>query len=367
MKIALVNDWLTSHGGELNVLLALADIYADAPIYTSVYDKNKIPELAKRNVITTSLQKWPFATKMHKMMPMLRPRAFEDLDLSGYDVVISSSHAEAKGVITKPDTMHICYCHTPTRYYWSDYHEYKKRMEFGILNPLARFMMPRAIHKLRQWDYLAAQRVDHFIANSHYVAARINKYYRRDATVIYPPVDIERHVYDPSITKEDFYFTISRLIPYKRFDILVEAANKAKVKLKIAGIGPELKRLQKLAGPTVEVLGYINDNEKIRLMQRAKGFLFAAEEDFGIVPVEAMACGTPVLAYGKGGLAESVTPETGILVSEQDVNSFVREIEQMESRTFDYAIIRKHAEKFSKHRFQREIQEFVASSLIKDE
>ena len=149
MKIALVNDWLTSHGGELNVLLALADIYRYAPIYTSVYDRDKVPELAKREVITTSLQNLPFATKMHKMMPMLRPRAFEDLDLSSYDVVISSSHAEAKGVITKPETVHICYCHTPTRYYWSDYHEYKKRMEFGILNPLARFMMPRAIHKLR--------------------------------------------------------------------------------------------------------------------------------------------------------------------------------------------------------------------------
>ncbi|OGC81597.1 MAG: hypothetical protein A2V81_04965 [Candidatus Abawacabacteria bacterium RBG_16_42_10] len=363
MKIALVNDWLTSHGGELNVLLALADIYRDAPIYTSVYDRDKVPELAKREVITTSLQNLPFATKMHKMMPMLRPRAFEDLDLSSYDVVISSSHAEAKGVITKPETVHICYCHTPTRYYWSDYHEYKKRMEFGILNPLARFMMPRAIHKLRQWDYLAAQRVDHFIANSNYVAERIKKYYRRNAIVIYPPVDTEKHVYDPKIKKEDFYFTISRLIPYKRFDILVEAANKAKVKLKIAGLGPELKRLQKLAGPTVEVMGYINDHDKIDLMQRAKGFLFAAEEDFGIVPVEAMACGTPVLAYGKGGLAESVTSETGILVAEQDVNSFVREIEQMESRTFNYATVRKHAEKFSKKRFQEEIIEFVTSII----
>ncbi len=363
MKVALVNDWLVSHGGELNVLLALSELYADAPIYTSVYDKEKVPMLDHKQIITSDIQKLPFATKLHKMMPMLRPRAFEDFDLSAYDVVLSSSHAEAKGVITKPNTIHICYCHTPTRYYWSDYHEYKKRMEFGILNPIARFMMPRTIHKLRQWDYLAAQRVDHFIANSHYVAERIKKYYRRDATVIHPPVDTERHVYDPAIPKEDFYFTISRLIPYKRFDILVEAANKAKVKLKIAGIGPELKKLQQLAGPTVEVLGYINDHDKISLMQRAKGFLFASEEDFGIVPVEAMACGTPVLAYGKGGVAESVTAETGILVGEQTVQAFVREIEQMESRSFDYAAIRKHAEKFSKARFQKEIKQFVESLL----
>lgn len=361
MKVALVNDWLTSWGGEIKVLLALAEIYPDAPIYTSVFDQKKMSALANRDIRTSYLQKLPLATKIHKMIPMLRPRAFEDLDLSQFDLVISSSHAEAKGVITKPNTLHICYCHTPTRYYWSDYNEYKARMEFGILNPLAKFMMPRAIHKLRQWDYLAAQRVDHFIANSHFVAKRIQKYYRRDAQVIYPPVDTDRHLFDPTIEREDYYFAMSRMIPYKKLDLLVEAANKAKVKLKVAGTGPDMKKLQKLAGPTVEIVGFVSDEQKVSLMQKAKAFLFAAEEDFGIVPVEAMACGTPVIAYGSGGVTESVTAETGILVAEQTVDAFVSELQQIDNRTFDYQAIRNHAEKFSIQRFQQEIKSYIAS------
>ncbi len=359
MKVALVNDWLTSFGGELKVLLAIADVYPEAPIYTSVFDAKKLSVLAARDIRTTYLQKLPLATKIHKMMPMLRPKAFENIDLSEYDVVISSSHAEAKGVITKPNTVHICYCHTPTRYYWSDYHEYRQRMEFGILNPVAKFMMPRAIHKLRMWDYLAAQRVDHFIANSHFVASRIQKYYRREAHVIYPPIDTEAHIYDPTIQREDFYFAMSRLIPYKKMDILVEAANQAKVKLKIAGVGPELKRLKQLAGPTVEILGFVTDQEKIALMQKAKAFLFAAEEDFGIVPVEAMACGCPVIAYGQGGAAESITSDTGVLVAKQTADAFAAELRQMENRSFDHQAIRQHAEKFSLRRFQEELRTFV--------
>lgn len=363
MKVALVNDWLTSMGGEMAVLLAIADIYPEAPIYTSVYNKEKMTKFAHRDVRTSYLQRLPFATKIHKMIPMWRPSAFEELDMSEYDLVISSSHAEAKGVITKPNTIHICYCHTPTRYYWSDYNEYKQRMEFGLLNPLAKFVMPRAIHKLRQWDYLAAQRVDHFIANSHFVAKRIAKYYRRDAKVIYPPVDTEKFQYDPEVKKEDFYFTISRLVPYKRMDLLVEAANKAKVNLKVGGSGPEMEKLKKMAGPTVEILGYLNDEDRVSLAQRAKAFLFASEEDFGIVPVEAMACGTPVIVYAKSGVAEIVTPDVGVVVAEQTVDAFVEEIRQLEHKRFDSHIIRKHAESFSISRFQKEIKEYIATLL----
>lgn len=360
MKVALVNDWLTSFGGELKVLLELADMYPEAPIYTSVFDAKKLSFLTARDIRTSYLQKLPFSKKIHKMIPMLRPKAFENIDLSEYDVVISSSHAEAKGVITKPNTVHICYCHTPTRYYWSDYHEYRQRMEFGILNPIAKFMMPRAIHKLRMWDFLAAQRVDHFIANSHFVAKRIQKYYRREAHVIYPPVDVEKHVYDPQVEREDFYFAMSRLIPYKKLDVVIEAANQAKVKLKIAGTGPEMKRLKKLAGPTVEFLGFVSDEEKIKLMQKAKAFLFAAEEDFGIVPVEAMACGCPVIAYGSGGVAESVTAETGVLVAFQTADAFAKELRHMGQRTFDHVAIRKRAEEFSVRRFHAEMKAFIS-------
>lgn len=364
MKVALVNDWLTAFGGELKVLLALADIYSEAPIYTSVFDQKKLAFLAGRDIRTTYLQKLPFATKVHKMMPMLRPKAFENIDLSAYDVVISSSHAEAKGVITKPTTVHICYCHTPTRYYWSDYHEYRQRMEFGILNPIAKFMMPRSIHKLRQWDYLAAQRVDHFIANSHYVARRIKKYYRRDAQVIYPPIDVGTHAYNPQIKREDFYFSMSRLIPYKGMAIVVEAANKAGVKLKVAGSGPEMKKLKELAGPTVEILGFISDQEKVDLMQRCRAFVFAAEEDFGIVPVEAMACGSPVIAYAKGGVAESVNADCGVLVADQTSDAFANSIKAFESLTFDHKKIRERAEEFSTARFVKEIQDFVKKTTI---
>ncbi|MBI4836676.1 MAG: glycosyltransferase [Candidatus Abawacabacteria bacterium] len=363
MKVALVNDWLTSMGGEMKVLLAIADIYPEAPIYTSVFDKKKMSRLAARDIRTSYLQKLPFATKVHKMIPMLRPRAFEDLDLSEFDVVISSSHAEAKGVITKPNTVHICYCHTPTRYYWSDYHEYKQRMEFGILNPLAKFMMPRAIHKLRQWDYLAAQRVDHFIANSQFVAQRIQKYYRRDAQVIYPPVNTEYFTLNPEVAREDFFFAMSRAIPYKKLDLLVQVANQAKVPLKVAGGGPMIGYLKKIAGPTVEILGYVSDEDMRSYMQRARAFLFAAEEDFGIVPVEAMACGTPVIAYGRGGVVETVTPDTGILVGAQTVDAFVRELQQLDNRTFDHHVIRKHAEQFSVLRFQQQMKEYVNSLL----
>lgn len=366
MKVALVNDWLTSRGGEINVLFALSDLFPEAPIYTSVANKEKIPELKSKDVRTSWLQKMPFASKIHKMIPMLRPHAFESLNLGEFDVVISSSHAESKGIITKPDTVHICYCHTPTRYYWSNYHQYRHHMEFGILNPIARIAMPIFIHGLRQWDYLAAQRVDHFIANSQFVAARIKKYYRRDAKVIYPPVDTIGHQYDPSVQREDYYFTMSRLIPYKRFDLLVKAATEAGVKLKVAGSGPELKKLQKIAGANVEFLGYVTDDMKKSLMQKAKAFLFAAEEDFGIVPVEAMACGTPVLAYGKGGLAEIVTPESGILVKEQTVAAFVEGIKQMEQAVFDNAAVRKRSEAFSLAVFNREIKSFVQSVTTRD-
>ncbi len=237
-------------------------------------------------------------------------------------------------------------------------------MEFGILNPIARIAMPIFIHGLRQWDYLAAQRVDHFIANSQFVAERIRKYYRREAKVIYPPVDTIGHQYDPSVHKEDYYFTMSRLIPYKRFDILVKAATETGIKLKVGGSGPELKKLQKMAGPNVEFLGYVSDEVKKSLMQKAKGFLFAAEEDFGIVPVEAMACGTPVLAYGKGGLAEIVTPDSGLLVKEQTVAAFVEGIKQMEKAKFDNAAVRKRSEAFSLAVFNREIKNFVESVTI---
>jgi glycosyltransferase involved in cell wall biosynthesis len=262
-KIALICDWINDWGGAELVLSHILEIFPQADIYTSVFWQEKNPIFVGRNITPSFIQKIPFLNKSHKMALTLRPLAFESFDLSQYDIVISSSSAESKGVITKPDCLHICYCHTPTRYFWSHYHEYMSMMEFGILNPLAKWLMPKLIHRLRKWDFCAAQRPDYFLANSENTAQRIKKYYNRDATVLYPGIEIPRDRQLPSYNflskgemklQKDFYLAVGRCIPYKKFDLLIEAFNKNGKKLVcVTNTDNKLyQKLKKISGPNIE-------------------------------------------------------------------------------------------------------------------
>lgn len=366
-RVAIVADWLNNLGGAETVIKSLCDLYPSADIYTSVYDKEGTSgHFAGRNVYTSFLQKIPGAKNKHQLFSKWRPYAFENFDLSSYDIVISSSSAEAKGVITKPETLHICYCHTPTRYYWSDYHEYKNRMEFGILNPLAKLVMPLWIHKLRIWDFIASQRPDAWIGNSNYVKKRIWKYYRKDASVIHPPVNTSRFTYNPKGEKEDYFFAASRAIPYKRLDIAVDAATMLGIPLKVAGSGPMLEDLQRRAGASVQILGRISDEEMEEHMQKAKAFIFPPEEDFGITPLEAMAAGTPVIAYGKGGAKDYVVPGlSGEFFETQTPDALANVMKTFDINTYKPEKIRTHAEKFSETNFHKTFAEFVNAQYEK--
>lgn len=300
-KIAIVCDWLKDWGGAEQVLADMLELFPQADVFSSVYFPEKFTKLLGNKTVKTSfLQKIPFVRSRPKLFPWLRPYAFESFDLSGYDVVISSSSAESKGIITKPETVHVCYCHSPTRYYWSHTHEYQKMLEFGIFNPLARLVMPMMLKRLREWDRDAADRVDDFVANSNNTAKRIAKYYRRPATVITPGIDTEKFVVETE--KEDYYLAVGRIIPYKKFDLLVDAFNASGKRLIIATSTENalFKELFKKSQPNIEWAIGVTNEEKVRLFQKAKAFVFPPEEDFGIVPLEAMACGTPVIAYGKG-------------------------------------------------------------------
>jgi glycosyltransferase involved in cell wall biosynthesis len=341
-------------------LMALHEVYPDAPIYTSVWDKERTPRFAGMDIRTSFLQKWPWATTKHQLYPTLRPLAFESFDLSEYDIVISITSAEAKDVMTAPNTFHICYCNTPIRYYWNDYQNYLKRLEFGLLNPLVRLLMPGLVSRMRQIDYVAAQRVDTFIGNSHTVSDRIKKYYGRESVSIYPPVEVNH--FKPS-KKKDYYLSFGRLVPYKRTDLAVEAATELGLPLKVAGSGPDLERLKKIAGPTVEFLGRVSEADHQKLMAEAKAVIFCAEEDFGIVPVEAMAAGTPVIAFGKGGATETVVEgETGTFFAEQSQDSLVRALKEFDPKKYKIEDLRSQAEKFSTKRFKDEMKAFVEKS-----
>lgn len=362
MRVALVHDWLTNLGGGERVLAALAEVYSDAPIFTSVYNPSKLSLFKGRDVRTSFLQNWPLAQRKHQLYPTLRTLAFESFDFSQYDLVISTSSAEAKGIITTTETLHISYIHTPTRYYWSGYNDYLQSPGMGVLNPLAKAIMPHSVKKMRHWDYAAAQRPDVLVANSQTVADRINRYYNRPAKVIFPPVDTDRFV--GSEANGDYYLVVSRLIPYKRVDLAVQACNELNLPLKIIGAGSELKRLQSIAGPTVEFLGSLSDAQTTQHFQNCKAFIFTANEDFGITPVEAMSAGKPVIAYGKGGVTETVEDgKTGVFFHKQSTTSVVKAIRTSEQINYSSAKILARAELFSKKRFTHNIIELVNSSM----
>jgi len=365
LKVAIITDWLTNRGGGERVILLLAEIFPQADIYTSVYKSSAFPELKNRRVITSHLQKSPLRYR-HQLFVMQRPAVFESFNLDEYDLVVSSTSAEAKGVITKPETLHICYLYTPTRYYWSHYHEYVNSNQFGILGRFLKPFMPAMIHKLRMWDRIAADRVDIFVAISNHIKKRIAKYYEVDSSVLYPPVDF--HKFDKATQlSEDFYLVLGRQVAYKRTDLVIEAFNHLSSEVKIIGDGPEMRRLQRLAkDKNIEFLGYLPDEEVARYIGRCKALIFPQEEDFGIVPLEAMAAGKPVIAFRKGGATETVIDnKTGILFDEQTSQSLINAIRKFEGMKISSSDCKQQAQKFDKSVFKRRFKDFVERALDK--
>ncbi len=369
-KVVIIADWLTNMGGAENVILALHEAFPDAPIYTSVYTPETMPAFKSLDIRTTYLQDLPTAfRKLHKFFPMLRIRAFRKLDLSEFDIIISSSSAESKQVRkTRTGQVHICYCHTPIRYYWSHYNEYKKDPGFGKLNWLIRLAMPLMVPMLKKADYRAAQAVDVFIANSTEVQKRIKKYYKRPSTVIHPPVDVNR--FEPARTRGDYYVALGRQVPYKRIDLAVAAATQLGIKLRVYGNGSEHQRLVDMAGPTVQFFtdrfSDASDSAVASALSGAKGYLFPAEEDFGIVQVEALAAGAPVIAYAKGGALDIVQDgESGILFHKQTVESVVSAIKKAEQTTFLPGTLRRKAKRFDKGLFITKIHKIVEDQFTR--
>lgn len=364
-KIAIVHDWLTSEGGAEVVVSHLQQIFPDAPIYTSVYDKTKFHNLKNADVRTTYLQKLlpkSFRYK-HTLWPVLRAFAFRKLDLSEFDIIISSSSAEAKAVRkTRPDQVHIAYIHTPIRYYWSHYQEFKKEFNFGPFTLLIRPFIPLFVHWMRRKDLASVQDIDVFIANSTETQVRIKKYYKKPSTIIYPPVEIDKFTPPPK-TERSGYIVWGRHVPYKRFDLAIKAANKLGRDLTIIGTGPDTKRLQKLAGPTVRFLGRVSDEDLVKEVQHAKAFLFPNEEDFGLTAVEALAAGTPVIAYAKGGALDIVqNGETGVLFNEQSVEALVGAIEKFEALSFLPATLHRKSKRFAPSLFETKIRKIVSDA-----
>lgn len=366
-KIAIVHDWLTNMGGAEDVALALLEAFPGSPIYTSTYIPDKMPAFNKYDVRTTYLQNLPGPLKMlHKFFPMLRVKAFRKLDLSEFDIIISSSSAESKQVRkTRDDQIHICYCHTPIRYYWSHYNEYKKDPGFGKLNWLVRLAMPFLVPSLRKADYKAAQSIDVFIANSTEVQKRIKKYYGRQSTIVHPAVETAR--FTPARSRADFYVALGRQVPYKRVDLAVGAATKLDIKLKVYGNGSEHEKLVAAAGPSVEFFtdrfGDASDKAVEKALNHAKGFIFPAEEDFGIVPVQALAGGTPVVAYGKGGALDIVDDESGVLFMRQTVDDVAKAIQKLEEKTYLPGTLRRKAKRFDKSLFVTKMRKIVQDNI----
>ncbi len=365
MKIAIVHDWLVTFAGAEKVLAGLLDIWPDADLYAVIdfLSEEDRAQLGGKRANTTFIQQLPKArTHYQKYLPLM-PLAIEQLDMSRYDLVISSSHAVAKGVLTGPNQLHISYVHSPIRYAWDLQHQYlhEASLDRGLKAKLARMLL----HYMRLWDQRTASGVDEFIANSHFIGRRINKSYRRQSTVIYPPVDT-RH-FTLHTAKEDFYLTASRMVPYKRIPMIVDAfARMPDKKLVVIGTGPDMEKAKELAAPNVTLMGYQSFPVLLHHMQRARAFVFAAEEDFGIAPIEAQACGTPVIAYGRGGVLETVRglehPEpTGVFYGEQTPESLIAAVSEFEScaHHISPAHCRASAERFSTERFRQEIKSFI--------
>ena len=363
MKIAIIHEWLTTYAGSEKVLEAMLAEYPQADVFTLI---NFLPKehgttILPRVVRTSFMQKIPLVRHFYRHLLWMMPFAVEQYDLSEYDLIISNCHSVAKGVITGPDQLHICYCYTPMRYAWDLQNQYlaESGMKSGLKGLLARMLLNR----IRIWDMRTAPGVDHFIGCSGYIARRIRKIYRRDATVIYPNVAVEDFVIGNG-PREDFYFTSSRMVPYKKIHLIVEAFSKMPDRrLIVIGAGPQFKRIQALAGPNVTLLGYQPFDVLRSHLQHARAFIFAAEEDFGVAPLEAQACGTPVLAYGKGGSLETVAEGvTGLHFHEQSADAIRDAVERFEKLPADFfnpEALSLHADKFSTKNFRAQFRAFV--------
>ena len=364
MKVAIVHDWLITYGGAERVLEEILKEYPQADLF-ALYDflpSEKRNFILNKPVTTSFLQKFPMAKKKYRSYLPLMPLAVEQFDLSKYDLVISSSHAVAKGVITGPNQLHICMCYSPIRYAWNLTHQYLK--ESGLDSGIKGWLVKYILYRIRMWDYRTANGVDRFIAISNYISKRILKTYRRQSTVIYPPVKVDDFELCPE--KEDYYFTASRMVPYKKIGLIVGAfAKMPDKKLIVVGNGPEFKKIKAKASPNVKLLGYQPTSVLKKYMQQAKAFVFAAEEDFGIVPVEAQACGTPVIAYGKGGALETVVKDkTGIFFYRQEVDDIIEAVNRFENMgIFDAEFIRQNALRFSTDRFHEHFKSFMTDAI----
>lgn len=355
MRLAIVHDFLNQFGGAERCITALHELYPEAPIYTSICDLSRLPEVFQRMDIRTSfMQRLPFSSVFHKYYFMFYPLAFERFDLSGYDVVLSSSSAYAKGVRTRPGQLHLCYCYTPARFIWR-YEDYVSRENIA---PLFKQVLPFLLEPLKKWDLANSRGVDHFAAISGAVAERISRIYGRQSDIIYPPVETD--FFRPASVDRDYYLIVSRLAPYKRIDLAVAAFNELDLPLKIVGGGPDRARLEKLARPNIEFLGRLPDAEVRRLLAECQALIFPGEEDFGIVPLEALASGRPVIAYRAGGAAETLNDgETGVFFDEAAPRSLINAVNRFKFLAFDKEKLRARALKFDKRVFQREIDRFI--------
>lgn len=363
LKVAIIHDWLATYAGAERVLEQMLLCYPQAEIFSTV---DFLPTkdrafLGGRNVKTTFIQKMPWArTRFRQYFPLM-PFAIEQIDLSSYELVISSSHAVAKGVLVSPDQLHICMCYTPARYAWDLQAQYLR--EAGLANGAKSWVVRWLLHRFRVWDLRTANGVDHFIAISRYVARRISKAYRRDSVVIFPPVDTDGFEFSPQ--KQDYYVTASRMVPYKRIPLIAEAFSKMPDKrLVIIGEGPDFWRCKSVAGSNVELLGHQHIDVLKRYLQQAKAFVFAAEEDFGIAPLEAQACGTPVIAFNKGGAKETLcgsesAQPTAVFFDEQSVEAIIAAVLKLDQSKINGAACRENALRFSQTRFRLEFSTFV--------
>jgi len=355
MKVAIVHDWLVTNAGAEKVLRSIINLYPDADIFSLVdflTDEERQAIVIDKKVHTSFIQKLPYAKKHFRNYLPLFPKAIESFDLKAYDLIISSSHAVAKGIKKSKDQLHICYCHTPIRYAWDLYDEYT----FSLKQP-KKFLVQQTLKYLRQWDLATVERVDHFIANSKFVQERIQRIYHKDSKVIYPPVDIEK--FTLCTQKEDFYLTASRLVPYKKTKLIVEAFNKMPdKKLVVIGDGEEYANIKSIAKENIKILGYQDDKVLLDHMQKAKAFIYAAIEDFGIIPIEAMACGTPVIALNKGGTKETVIHKiTGVHFEEQTQEGITIAVKAFEKLNFDCTLIRDEVLKYT--HFENELRSFI--------
>ncbi len=359
LKVALVCDWLTGIGGAERVLLELHHIYPNAPIYTSQYDPSGIDWFKSADVRTGWLQKLPKGLK--KFLPVLRAIYFSNLNLSEYDLVISASGAEAKGIKKSKDTTHISYIHSPTHYYWSRYDEYIKHPGFGAFDWLARIGLKVFVGPMRNWDKKAAMRPDYLIANSTHTKAMIKKYYDRDSTVIFPPVDIERFKNDNTQKREGLVIA-GRQTPYKKIDLAVKVCTKLNIPLTVIGDGPDNKKIKAMAGKNITFVNQLNDKEIIKYFSNSKGFIFPGLDDFGIVAVEALSAGTPVIAYKAGGALDYIEEnKNGIFFNEQTVKSLSETLNKFSNMQFDNDKVRTSAQNYGSKNFKDSISNFIKS------